>query len=81
MIGCSVPSAKEPEIRCAICARRVTLELSNTDEAGHAVHEACYVRKTVGHRMPTPELTTTPRSWFSALIDWAQLAFPAASPR
>lgn len=81
MIGSSAVSAKEPEIRCSICTRRVTLELSKTDEAGHAVHEACYVRATVAHRMPTTALAKAPRSWATALIDWAQLAFPAASPR
>jgi hypothetical protein len=81
MNGSSAVSAKEPEIRCSICARRVTLELSKTDEAGHAVHEACYVKRTVSRRAPIAALATAPRSWASALVDWAQLAFPAASPR
>ena len=31
------------EPRCAICEQPVKLELSKTDEHGHAVHESCYV--------------------------------------
>ena len=38
---------KEPDTRCFICARRVTLELSKTDELGRAVHEVCYVKETL----------------------------------
>jgi hypothetical protein len=38
---------KEPTTRCSICPWSVTLELSQTDERGKAVHECCYVRKTL----------------------------------
>lgn len=37
----------EPDTRCSICAREVTLELSKTDEQGQAVHEVCYVQSTL----------------------------------
>lgn len=33
--------------RCSICGNRVPLETSKTDERGSAVHEECYVGRTV----------------------------------
>jgi hypothetical protein len=33
--------------RCSICGNFVELETSNTDEQGSAVHEECYVGRTV----------------------------------
>jgi hypothetical protein len=33
--------------RCSICGNPVSLETSNTDEQGMAVHEECYVGRTV----------------------------------
>jgi len=51
---------KEPTIRCGICGRNVTLELSKTDEGGKAVHESCYVRATLAKlRDPIDELTAS----------------------
>lgn len=32
---------------CSICGNSVCLETSNTDERGSAVHEECYVARTV----------------------------------
>jgi len=34
-------------IFCCICAAPILLETSKTDERGEAVHEECYVRKTI----------------------------------
>jgi hypothetical protein len=48
---------KEPAPRCSICGWNVTLELSKTDEQGKAVHECCYVRRTLSKfRKPIDEL-------------------------
>lgn len=48
---------KESTTRCSICGWSITLELSKTDEAGKAVHECCYVRRTVSKfREPIDEL-------------------------
>lgn len=33
--------------RCSICGNPVPLETSKTDEQGMAVHEECYVARTV----------------------------------
>ena len=33
--------------RCSICGNRVALESSKTDEQGSAVHEECYVGRTI----------------------------------
>jgi hypothetical protein len=33
--------------RCSICGNSVSLESSNTDEQGSAVHEECYVGRTI----------------------------------
>ena len=80
MIGSFPYSWEEPKILCAICGRRVTLELSKTDEDGNAVHEDCYVRVTIASlEMPIDEERPL-RGWASALLGWALIAFPAASP-
>jgi len=48
---------KEPTARCSICGWNVTLELSKTDEGGKAVHECCYVRRTLAEfKEPIAEL-------------------------
>lgn len=38
---------KQPATQCSICGWNVTLELSRTDERGKAVHEGCYVHRTL----------------------------------
>lgn len=38
---------KKPTTHCSICGSSVTLELSKADEVGQAVHELCYVAKTL----------------------------------
>jgi hypothetical protein len=40
-------STSQPRIICCICAAPIPLETSRTDECGKAVHEECYVRKTI----------------------------------
>ena len=48
---------KEPTTQCSICGWNVTLELSKTDEEGKAVHECCYVGRTLSKfRKPIDEL-------------------------
>ena len=54
----------EPTTRCFICGCSVTLEWSKTDEGGNAVHERCYVHKTLAEfTNPIGEL---PQSWATA---------------
>jgi hypothetical protein len=43
-------------IVCCICAGPIPLETSKIDERGKAVHEECYVRKTIF------EIQNSPRS-------------------
>jgi len=53
--------------RCSICGWSVTLELSKTDEEGKAVHECCYVRKTISKfKKPIDEL---PQGWAIEPVD------------
>lgn len=52
---------KEPTTRCFICGCSVTLEWSKTDEGGKAVHERCYVRKTLAAF--TKPIGGLPQSW------------------
>ena len=40
--------ATRQSVLCSICAKRINLESSKTDECGKAVHENCYVRRTIG---------------------------------
>ena len=52
---------KKPTTRCSICGWSVTLELSKADERGQAVHELCYVAKTLSKfRKPIDE---APQNW------------------
>ena len=63
---------KEPTTRCSICGWSVTLELSKTDEEGMAVHEFCYVRRTLSKfRKPIDEPS---QSWAVTPIDPARTA-------
>jgi len=57
MIFSPVHHWKETTARCSICGWSVTLELSKTDEEGKAVHECCYVSRTLSKfRKPIDEL-------------------------
>jgi hypothetical protein len=60
MILSALDHWKEPTTRCSICGRNVTLELSKTDDAGKAVHEWCYVLKTLSKYKTSDETT---ESW------------------
>jgi hypothetical protein len=35
---------------CGLCNEPIKVEVSKTDEAGHAVHEECYILKVRLHR-------------------------------
>ena len=79
MIGSFPYPWEEPQIRCAICARRVTLELSKTDEEGNAVHEDCYVRMIIpSSGTHTDDEEGAPRGWASVLLGWALIVCPFA---
>jgi len=69
---------KEPSTRCSICGWSVTLELSKTDEEGKAVHEFCYVRRTISKfKKPIDELA---QSWAITPIDPVRTASAPALP-
>lgn len=38
---------RQQNTRCSICGNSVSLETSKTDEQGSAVHEECYVGRTI----------------------------------
>ena len=40
-------AVKRRKTRCSICGNSVALEASKTDEQGSAVHEECYVGRTI----------------------------------
>lgn len=63
---------EDPTMRCSICGWSVILELSKTDEAGKAVHECCYVCRTLSEfRKQIDEL---PQSLTATPIDLARSA-------
>lgn len=70
-------AARRAAIVCSICSRRIALETSNTDEHGHAVHEDCYVRKTVSKLRTAPVLRLS-EDWLSAILLRFQLTFTEA---
>lgn len=43
----SAQDAPQRSFACRICTEPIFLETSKTDEHGRAVHEECYVRKTI----------------------------------
>jgi len=45
---------------CSICGKAVSLENSKTDDAGHAVHEHCYVLRVESQSQSRPSVP--PRS-------------------
>jgi len=66
---------KEPTTQCSICGWNVTIELSKTDDEGKAVHECCYVRRTIAKfRKPIDELPQ------SSAIKSVESVPPASAP-
>ena len=63
----STTLASTRSVLCSICARRVNLETSKTNEWGEAVHEHCYVRKTIA--MLRPQM---PDNLSRCLIEWSE---------
>lgn len=57
---------------CFICAASIPLETSNTDERGNAVHEDCYVRKTISKFQAAATLRPQ-EDWLSAMLARFQL--------
>ncbi len=64
--------------RCSICDCSVTLELSKTDDAGKAVHETCYVRRTLS--MFRKAMDESPQSGAMTSIDPVLAASEPALP-
>jgi hypothetical protein len=65
--------ASQRGIVCCICAGPIPLETSNTDERGKAVHEECYVRKTIFSRFRTASAVHLPENWLSSIVVRFQL--------
>ena len=68
---------KRAAIVCSICSRFIPLETSNTDERGSAVHEECYVRKTIA-KFRTVAALHLSEDWLSAILLRFQLRFREA---
>ena len=61
------PSTSQPYIVCCICAEPVSLETSKSDECGKAVHEDCYVRKTISRfRIASP--VDARENWLNSML-------------
>ena len=43
----SAQDVSHQSLVCTVCTMPISLETSKTDENGKAVHEECYVRKTI----------------------------------
>jgi hypothetical protein len=54
-------------IVCSICSRFIPLETSNTDERGNAVHEDCYVHRTI-EKFRTAIPLHLSEDWLSAIL-------------
>ena len=68
----------QPGIVCCICAERIPLETSKTNECGNAVHEECYVRRTISKfRNGSP--VQLAEDWLSSMLLRAELKFRAGA--
>jgi hypothetical protein len=65
-----------PGTVCCICAGCVSLETSKTNERGNAVHEECYVRRTIS-RFRTGSPVQLAEDWLSSRLARFQLRFRA----
>ena len=68
----SAQSASQRSIACCICSGPIQLEISKTDERGKAVHEECYVRKTISRRR-TINAIHFAENWLSSIAVRFQL--------
>ncbi|HET9304598.1 MAG TPA: hypothetical protein VFO46_01095 [Candidatus Sulfotelmatobacter sp.] len=68
---------KRAAIVCSICSRFIPLETSNTDERGNAVHEECYVHKTIS-KFRTASALHLSEEWLSVILLRFQLRFREA---
>lgn len=57
---------------CFICSASIALENCKTDECGNAVHEDCYVRKTVA-RFRMADVIRPSENWLSSTLARFQL--------
>ena len=62
---------------CCICEIPLPLETSSTDEEGRAVHEECYVGKTIS-RFRTASTIQLPQNWFTLIVVRFQRRFGVA---
>jgi hypothetical protein len=63
----SAQPVSQPAVICCICAEPISLETTRTDERGKAVHEHCYVRKTISRFRVTRTVITRERRFYSIL--------------
>ena len=68
---------KRAAVVCFICSGFIPLETSKTDERGNAVHEDCYVHKTIA-RFRTATALRLPEDWLSAILLQFQLRLQEA---
>jgi hypothetical protein len=54
-------------VACCICSEPVPLETCLTDACGKAVHEECYVRKTISRRRAV-NATHLSEDWISSRV-------------
>ena len=62
---------------CCICEIPLPLETSRTDEEGRAVHEECYVGKTIS-RFRTASTIQLHENWVNLIVVRFQRRFGAA---
>jgi hypothetical protein len=71
----SAQHASLRSLACCICAEPVALEISKTDERGSAVHEECYVRKTI-RKFKLDDPLRPPEDWLSSISAQFYLMLP-----
>jgi hypothetical protein len=63
----SAQYASQQGLVCCICAQPVPLETSKTDEGGNAVHEECYVSRTI-RKFHLDDPMRLPADWLSSVL-------------
>ena len=68
----SARDASQRSAVCCVCTIPIPLETSKTDEHGKAVHEECYVRKTIS-RFKRDSPIHLLADWFGSTGVWFHL--------
>jgi hypothetical protein len=75
----SAQDVSHQSLVCTVCTMPISLETSKTDENGKAVHEECYVRKTISQFRRGGQIQLL-SDWFTSIGARFHLSHGATHP-